>query len=324
MATLKALLDDASLALTVHAPPPGGRVDQVAFDAVRSADLAEDRPWLGGSDLRTTEAAYTRPRPRPDPLFAPAPAALVYALTPQRRDVPEVLVKRARGDGVVLLALAPTVNMARLEASALRILADEAGNAATAAASPQRYLLRSLQSPKPERELLERLQRLTGESATLLAPWGTVLARAGDLRWRGTAEQAAELREGRMRLGGRDVRVLRVVVDGRLRSLLLATGTRDASLPWLELTRTLLAVTALTRSAEARGEEAQRSALLAEWLAAPQAADALTSRLQAAGLDLDNPYAVIVAEVGSRPAPARARDQRHHRLERLRAASRSG
>lgn len=325
VAILQALLDDPSLALTVHAPPPEGTPAAVAFETVRSADLAEDRPWLSRADLRWTELAYEGTRPHPDPLFVPPPAALVYALTPQRREVPKALVQRAGAAGSALLALPPTVNMARLEASALRVLADEAGAAANAAAAAQRYLLRALQSPKPERELLDRLQRLTGESAVLLTPWGAVLARAGDLRWQGSAEQASQLREGRMRLGGRDVRVFRVVADGRLRFTLLAGGSvaggsAGPSLPWLELTRTLLAVTALTRAAEAKGEDARRSALLAEWLAGPQAADALAPRLRAVGLDLDNPYAVAVAELGPRPASARAREGRYLRLERLRIA----
>jgi len=210
--------------------------------------------------------------------------------------------------------------VARLEAAALRVLVAAAGTAANAAASAQRYLLRALQSPKPERDLLDRLQRLTGESAVLLTPWGTVVARAGDLRWQGSADQAAHLREGRMRLGGREVRVFRVVADGRLRFTLLSGGNALANLPWLELARTLLVVTALTRAAEAKGEDAQRSALLAEWLAGPQAAAALTPRLRAVGLDLDNPFAVAVAELGPRPAPARTREGRHHRLEHLRTA----
>jgi len=320
VATLQALLDDRSLELTVHAPPPEGPPGAVVFEAVRSADLPEDRPWLSEADLRWTEVAYERSRPRQDPLFAPPPAALVYALTPQRREVPEALVRRARTAGTTLLALPPTVNLARLEAGALRVLAGAAGAAANAAASAQRYLMRALQSPKPERELLDRLQRLTGESTALLTPWGSVLARAGDLRWQGSAEQASQLREGRMRLGGREVRVFRVVADGRLRFTLLSSGSARSSLPWLELTRTLLAVTALTRAAEAKGEDAQRSALLAEWLAGPQAADALTPRLRAVGLDLDNPYAVAVAELGPRPTPARAREGRYLRLERLRTA----
>ena len=320
MATLQALLDDPSLALSVHVPPPEGEPGEVAFEVVRSADLAEDQPWLSGVDLRWTEAAYERKRPRPDPLFVPPPAALVYALTPQRREVPEALLKRASTAGITLLSLPPTVNVARLEAGALRVLVGEAGAAASAAASAQRYLLRALQSPKPERELLDRLQRITGESAVLFTPWGAALARAGDLRWQGSAEQASQLREGRMRLGGREARVFRVVADGRLRFTLLSSGNARSSLPWLELTRTLLAVTALTRAAEARREDAQRSALLAEWLAGPHAADALAPRLRVAGLDLDNPYAVAVAELGPRPASARAREGRHLRLERLRSA----
>ena len=320
VATLQALLDDPSLGLSVHAPPPSGPTGEVAFDNVRSADFAADRPWLAGTDLRWTEAPYGRPRPRPDPLLSPAPAALVYALTPQRRDVPDALVTRARAAGSVLLATAPTVGVERLEVAAVRLLAAEGGAGARAGAGAQRYLLRALDSPKPERDLLERLQQLTGGGVVLLAPWGEVLARAGDLPVKGPGDQAARLPEGRMRLGGREARVLRVVADGRLRSLLVAVGGGDAGLPWLELARTLLAVTALMRAAEARGEEARRGALLAEWLAAPQAAEGLKPRLRSAGLDLDNPYAVTVAELGPRPPAARAREGRQPALERLRSA----
>lgn len=320
MATLQALLEDPSLGLRVHARAEGPPAGEVPFDDIRSADLAADRPWLAGGDLRWTEAPYRRPRPRPDPLFTPPPAALVYALTPQRHDVPAALVKRARSAGVTLLSLAPTVNVDRLQVAALRLLAAEGGAGARAGANAQRYLLRALDSAKPERDVLERLHRLTGEPAVLLAPWGAVLARAGDLKARVPGDRAVQLPEGRMRLGGADARVLRVVAGGRLRFVLVAGGASPATLPWLELARTLLAVTALMRAAEASGEDAQRSALLAEWLAAPQAAESLAARLRSAGLDLDNPYAVAVAELGPRPATPRARDSRHPRLERLRSA----
>lgn len=320
MAMLKALLDDPSLGLNVHVAPADRPAAEVAFDDARSADLTLDRPWLAAGDLRWTEAPFRSPRPRPDPLFVPPPAALVYALTPQRREVPDALAKRARSADVTVLSLAPTVNVHRLQVAAVRLLAAEAGAGARAGANAQRYLLHALDSPKPERDVLERLHDLTGEGAVLLAPWGAVLARAGGLNVRVPSERAARLPEGRMRLAGHDARVLRVVADGRVRFLLVAGGASEASLPWLELARTLLAVTALTRAAEARGEEAQRGALLAEWLAAPQAAGALAPRLRSAGLDLDNPFAVAVAELGPRPAPPTSRDRRHPRLERLRSA----
>lgn len=327
MATLQALLDDPSLELTVHAlgegrafPEHAADAGAIVFDAVRSADLDEDRPWLDHGDLRLTEAPYERPRPRPDPLLTPAPAALVYALTPLRREVPAALVRRAEESGVALLALGPTVNLARLEAAALRALVRDAGPAGKAAAAGQRYLLGALQGPKPERELLERLQRLSGESAVLVAPWGAVLARAGSLSWHGTAEQIQRLPEGRMRLGGQDARALRVAAAGRLRSVLLVTGGDDASLPWLELCRTLLAVTAVRRAAEAEGEAAKRGALLAEWLTGPQSAASLAPRLEQAGLDLENPYAVAVAELGPEIGRRRSRGDRRLRLDRLRAA----
>lgn len=320
MATLQALLDDPALGLSVHASPGECAAGEVAFRTVRSADQAADRPWLARSDLRVTEAAYRRPRPRPDPLFTPAPAVLVYALTPQRREVPGGLVAQARSAGTTLLTLAPTVNVERLEVAALRLLAGEGGASAAAGANVQRYLLRALDSPKPERELLERLHHLTGEGSVLVAPWGAVIARAGDLPLHVPAGGSMSLPEGHMQLAGRPARVLRVLADGRLRFLLVAGGERPDALPWLEFTRTLLAVTALMRAAEARGEDAERSALLAEWLADPQAADALAPRLRSAGLDLDNPYTVAVAELGPRLAGARARENRHPRLERLRSA----
>ncbi|MEJ2666618.1 MAG: helix-turn-helix domain-containing protein [Deinococcales bacterium] len=320
MARLQALLDDPSLTLGVHVPPATGTAGEVVFDAVRSADLAADRPWLAPGDLRWTEAGYRRSRPRPDPLFAPAPAVLVYALTPQRRDVPPALLMRATELGTALLSLPPSVGVARLEASALRLLAAEADVAARGAGSVQRFLLRALDSPKPERDLLERVHRLTGESSVLVAPWGTVLARAGDLPWRPDAQPATELPEGRMRLAGTEAWVLRVTAAGRVRSVLLASARREQSLPLLELTRTLLAVTALSREAEARGEQARRAALLAEWLARPRAAAELASRLAAAGLVAGNPYTVAVAQLGAPPGARRSRLERGPTLDALRAA----
>src|SRR5690606_8870183 len=106
-------------------------------------------------------------------------AALVYGLTPRRRSLPERLVQRADELGVALLTAPPSVALARVEEAALRLLVGAAPGAAALLASPQSYLLAALGGPKPERELLERVNRLTGVDLVLLTPWGEVMARAG-------------------------------------------------------------------------------------------------------------------------------------------------
>jgi hypothetical protein len=116
-------------------------------------------------------------------------------------------------------------------------------------------------------------------------------------------------------LAGRAARLLRVEVDGRLRSVLIALGDGDAPQAWLELGRSVLAMVAITRGAEASRERWRRAAVLAEWLAAPQASGRLAPRLRAAGLELDNPYLLAVAQ-GAAPVGVATRAA----LERLQQA----
>lgn len=334
MPSLRTLLERDDLGLRLVTGDP-----DTAFDGVRLAERDADRPWLAPGDLRLSEAGFALPRPAPDPLFDPPPRVLAYALTPQRRSLPAGLVERADAAGVALVAVPPRVNLGRLEEAAMVALARGASEAIGAGAAAQRLLLRALDGPKPERDLLERLHRLTGGAFVLLAPWNAVLARAGDASWRGPAGGAATLPEGRARLGGREAWVLRVHGGGRLRSVLVAfepaaggagvLGAGDGARPdagpggflaWLELARGLLAVAALGRSAEASGEQARRAALLAEWLAGPQAAAMLAPRLRAAGFEPGSPFVVAVAESGPRLRPGRTARSLPERLERLRSA----
>lgn len=325
-ATAGSLLQQEELGLELVA----GEAD-TPFQAVRWADRADERPWLGAGDLRLTEAPFVVPRPSADPLFDPPPSVLVFARTPQRRNVPEALRARAVTLGVTLLALPPSVAPERVEEAALRALIAGAGDGLRSIASAQRYLLEALDSAKPERDLLERVHLLSGASLVLLAPWGDVLARAGSVGWRpksvadperpGSAGAGMSLREGVVRLAGREALVLRIVAQERLRAVLVSFDASEHTRPWLELTRTLLLATALQRSAEARQDSTTRSALLAEWLAGPQAAAMLEPRLVDAGLGPDLPYLVAVAEVGPRLRGGRgAHVRRHERLERMREA----
>lgn len=319
--TVARLLAASDLELTLHAGSP-----DAPFAAVRWAEAPADRPWLGRDDLRLADAPLATPRPAPDPLFAPPPAALVYGLTPQHRALEPTLLRRAQEANVALLTAPPAVALARVEEAALRLLIEASAGAAALLATPQSYLLAALDGPKPERELLERVHRLTGADLVLLTPWGEVTARAGRSGWRPRRDPhgsvpVAAWAEGPVRLGGREALALRLTAAGRLRGVLVAFGVGDAARPWLELCRTLLLSSALQRSAEARHDSSARSALLAEWLAGPQAALMLAPRLEAAGIRGEAPYLVAVAEVGPRlPTGRAAQARRFHQLERVREA----
>ena len=296
------------------------------FMAVRHAESAADRPWLSGRDLRLSEAPFTVPRPAADPVLAPPPAALVYGLAPQRRTLPTQLVTRAEELGLTLLVAPPSVALEKVEVAGLQLLVAAGHQAATLLAAPQSHLLAALSTPKPERELLERVHALTGADLVLLTPWGDVTARAGRSGWRPRRDQhgGSPLTlwpEGETRLGGRPALTLRLHADGRLRGVLVAFEVEEGARPWLELCRTLLLSAALQRSAEARHDSSALSALLAEWLAAPQAAMMLEPRLAAAGMSGESPYLVAVGEVGPRLRTGRAAQARQfHQLEQMREA----
>lgn len=293
-----------------------------AFTAVRYAGVPADAPWLGSGDLRLTNAPFTPPRPARDPVLTPRPGIIVYGRTPRERERPMWLVERAVESGVTLLLAPPAVPLKRVAAAGLKLLTHHAAGAAHLLSSPQGHLLSALNSPKPERELLERVGQLTGLDLVLLTPWGDVLATAGSSGFRPPPNSPlTNWPEGEAKLGGERALILRVESDGRLRNVLVAFGATPSTLPWLELSRTLLLSSALSRSAEERRDSSALAALLAEWLAGPQAAVALESRLAAAGISGESPYLVAVAEVGPRlPAGKVAEARRFHQLEQVREA----
>src|SRR5690606_4703911 len=194
-ATLRLLLESQEIELELRHGDP-----ESAFTAVRHADRSADRPWLSQGDLRLTEAAFTLPRPTVDPLFEPRPTALVYVLEPRRRNVPDDLVQRCTAGDVALLVASASTSPERLEELALGALLAASGPGLASLASVQRYLVAALDGSKPEREMLDRLTRLSGTSLVLLAPWGEPLARAGGDVGRLTPLDLESLPEGRVRL----------------------------------------------------------------------------------------------------------------------------
>jgi len=316
-ATLRPLLERDDLQLTLLEGDP-----DTAYGSVAVVGRDADRPWLRAGDLRLHEGRFALPRPPTDPVLDPPPAAVVHALSPRQRAVPVALVERCRAAGVALLSSPPTVSPEAVEEAALQALVDSAGGALAGLATLQRQLLATLEGPKPERDVLERVSRLSGMGMALLSPWGEVVARAGDTTGRLGGTDPTTLAEGRMRLGGRDALVARVAVRGRLRSALIAFEAGPASATWLELARTLLVAAALQRSAEAQQDRSRKGALLAEWLAGPQAAPMLLPRLVAAGIETEAEYVVAVAEVGPRARGGRMAAARGQALlERLREAA---
>jgi hypothetical protein len=316
-ATLRTLIEREDLGLTLLAGDP-----DTEFGSVAVVGRESDRPWLSSSDLRLHEGPFSVPRPPTDPVLEPQPAAVLHALSPSQRAVPRALVERCRAAGVALLVSPPTVAPALLEEAALRALVESAGPALTGLAALQRQLLAALEAPKPEREVLERVSRLSGMGLAALSPWGEVVARAGDTSGRLGGTDAAALAEGRVRLSGRDALVAHVTVRGRLRFTLVGFDAGPASYTWLELARTLLAAAALQRSAEAQHDRTRKGALLAEWLAGPQAAPLLVPRLVAAGIEEEAEYVVAVAEAGQRARSGRMEVAKGQALlERLREAA---
>lgn len=299
-APLSALLEDQRLGLTLVSGDPARR-----FLDVRWPEREPDRRWLEPGDLRLTSAGA------PDgasfePLVRSGPTAIVYALTPSDRRLPDGLAARARSAGVALVSAPPATAPERVEAAALRLLG-AAPAAAAAVHAPQAFLLAALEGVKPERGLLERLHELTGADLVLLSPAGEVVARAGASGWRPRADApAGSWTEGRMRLDGREALLYRVNAEGRLRAVLLAfpDGRRDAR-PWTEFARTLLGLAYERRAAEALTARAERAGLLALWLAAPTAAG-LGSRLAAHGFGPRTQYRVAVGDAGAATAQANA------------------
>ncbi|HZW98722.1 MAG TPA: helix-turn-helix domain-containing protein [Trueperaceae bacterium] len=316
-ATLRTLLERSELGLSLLAGDP-----DTEFGSVIVLAREADRPWLRPVDLRIHEGPFTLPRPPADHVLEPAPAVVVHSLSSRRRSVPDALVERCRAAGVSLVVSPPTVDPEAIEEAALQLLVGSGRDALTGLAALQRRLLTTLDGPKPERAVLEAVSRLSGMGMAVLSPWGEVVARAGDTTGRLGGADPTALPEGRMRFRGRDALVARVTVKGRLRYVLVAFEEGAGSLTWLELTRSLLVASALQRSAEAQQDRSRKGALLAEWLAGPQAAPMLLPRLVDAGIETESEYVVAVAEAGPRARGGRMAAVRGQALlEKLREAA---
>lgn len=313
--TLARLLDVAELGLELHHGSP-----ETPYRAVRHLDRGADLPWLAAGDLLIAEAANDGKR-RPDAALERGAAALIYLLDPQRRSVPEALLARCAELNVALLSAPPATPPERVEEAALAVLVQKGGLDRLAAV--QRYLLTTLTGPKPERDILAAVNRLSGASLALFSPWGESVARAGPKFTRLSRAEIESLSEGYLRLpSGTALAVAEVNARGRRRGLLVSFDNDEVDLAWLELTRGLLLTAALQRSAEAQEDRGRKGALLAEWLAGPQAAEMLLPRLRSAGLDVDNEYVVVVAEVATPAAPGKSgAGLRQRLLERLREAA---
>ena len=297
---LKDVLVIPSLDLTLHCGDAN-----TTFGRVRDVGRARHRAWLSETDLRLSEAPLLTAQLTS--LFEPVPRVIGYALTPQHRSVPADLFEKAAQREVALFTAPPHVNLARVEEAALRLLAQENLATLEMSASVQSYLLDALESPKPEREVLERLAVLSSGSFALLTPWGSLLARSGPKGWRRAEGSLESLPEGLYSGSQEDFLVLRVEEGGRLRSVLVAQV--DAPwLPLLELARSALRVAAAGREVEVQRLGFHRSLLLSEWLSGGSQ-PGLAERLKEVGLE--GPYLVAVLETSSE------RNEGHRVLERL-------
>lgn len=295
---LSELLAQAELGLTLVTGPADAR-----YRSVRWAERLPDRAWLAPGDLRIALADEAAGAASHDNLLRAAPAVIVYALTPTSRTLPVQLASRVAAAGAALVTAPPDVAPEVVEVAALRGLVALTAGVGSALAGPQSYLLAGMAAAKPERDLLDRLNRLTGLDLVLVSPWGEVLARAGTGAWRPQAPKASAApvttwQEGAVRLGGRPAHLYRVEVGGRLQGVLLAFEAPEAARPWLELTRSFLTAAAAVTASEVRAVAAAGEVLLTAWLAAPSIT-ALAPRLAAAGFSAGTPYQVAVADGGA-------------------------
>lgn len=296
---LKDLLELPFLDLALHSGSP-----DMTFTTVRNIGRAHHRAWLSETDLRLGEPL------EPIHLFNPVPSAIGYALTPERRTLPSKILEKAAALNIALFTVPPHVNLTRVEEAALKLITQENLESLTIGSSLQSHLLDALESPKPEREVLERLAVLSGGSFALLTPWGSLLARSGPRGWRRAAGSLESLPEGRLQRGDGDFFVLRVEQGARLRSVLVAQEVDIAWLPLLELARSVLRLTAAGREVEVQRQGFNKDLLLNEWLSS-SVNIGLAHRLREAGLE--GSYLVAVLET-SKPNKKRAA------LERLRRA----
>ncbi len=299
---LKWLLELPSLNLTLHS----GSSD-VIFETVRSVGQARHRAWLSETDLRLGEAPLTQLH-----LFEPTPSIIGYALTPNHRHLPSEILEKATALNIALFTAPPHVNLARVEEAALSLLAQENLASLETGSSLQSYLLDALESPKPEREALERLATLSGGSFALLTPWGSLLARSGPGGWRRAQGSLEALPEGHVRRGDGDYLVLRVEQNERLRSVLIAQEVERAWLPLLELARGVLRLAAAGREVEAQRFGFDKSLLLSEWLSSG-VSTGLAERLKEVGLE----GSYLVAVLGT---SSKRNKKRHTFLERSKRA----
>ena len=296
------LLNVPALDLTLHS----GSSD-VIFQSVRNVTLPRHRAWLSEGDLRLGEVPL-----EPLHLFNPLPSAIGYALTPKHRSLPSRILAQASSLNVALFTVPPYVNLAKVEEAALRLLAQESLASLETGSSLQSHLLDALESPKPERDLLERLAILTNGSFALLTPWGSLLARSGSRGWRRAVGSLESLREGYLQRSDGDFLVFRIEQSGRLRSVLVAQEVELAWSPLLELARNVLRLAAAQREVEVQRLGSNKSLLLSEWLSS-DASTGLRKRLKEVGLE--GSYLVAISSL------SRTRSkQRYILLERLRGA----
>ena len=299
---LKRLLELPSLNLTLHSDS-----SVVIFETVRNVGQARHRAWLGEHDLRLGEPPLQYMH-----LFEPRPKAIGYALTPNHRHLPSEILEKATALNIALFTAPPHVNLMKVEEAALRLIAQENLASLEISSSLQSYLLDGLESPKPEREVLERLAVLSGGSFALLTPWGSLLARSGPGGWRRAQGSLESLPEGYLRRGDGNYLVLRVEQNGRLRSVLVAQEVERAWLPLLELARDVLRLAAAGREVEAQKSGFDKSLLLSEWLSSG-VNTGLAERLKEVGLE--GFYLIAVLSLSRKRS-----QQRHALLEKLKGA----
>ncbi|MCA9836145.1 MAG: helix-turn-helix domain-containing protein [Trueperaceae bacterium] len=258
-----------------------GAQEKVSFASVQI--ITEATLWLEPQSLWLVPTGF-KILPK---LKTGRPAALVY---PQ---ADEEILSVCRDFGIAFMTLPRVLSVERLRDEALKLILAEADLRGGFALDS--YLSEALESNKPERELLERLQKLTGANFALYSSWYALLAQAGIIN---LTEQALELAEGKHETGRQALWVFLIQTKDKLEAKLMVTGLKDDDAGLVLSACRLLRLALAQRNLQIQTVALQKETLFNEWLLGK--AQDLKLRLASYGFDYGIKFVVLIARPGGR------------------------
>ncbi len=274
MPRLSDLLNQPRLGLSLDS----GSADS-SFKAVQV--LSEETLWLEPHSL----CLMPKPFSHFDLFKAAQPAALIY----HAQTAPaESLRLWCQEQELSLITLPHPQSFERVQEAAFKLLLAEADGLVSP--TIYAYLLEALESDKPEKDMLERLEKLCAAHFALYNAWGGLLAQAGIMNLN---ERALKLAEGKHQTESENLWVFQIQLGGMAKAKLLALGLEDRFVPLLQTCVQLLAHSLQHKDLQLELKSTRKEALFEEWLLGK--AQDLRFRLASYSFDYGIDYVVMVA-----------------------------